>query len=306
MKYRIYLMLLGFSIFTGATFNVAKYALQYFSVLGTAAWRFGIAALAMAIILILKEKINAEVLKENLWIYIVLGVIGVFGFNSLFFLGMRDTSPINGSLIMSTNPLVTTLLAWIILKDSISKRQGIGVILALLGVSLVITKGSWEVIHTLSISKGDIYILFGNICWALYGILGKRFLKNSTSFQTTSYTMIVGAISLICVAFLTPDSAPLNNVTLGAWSAIAFMALGTSVLGYLWWNRGIAEIGAGKTSLFFNLVPIVTMIISLMSGVPISLFQVIGVVLVLAGVLTASGFFQVSRRNEKIPLTCNE
>lgn len=67
------------------------------------------------------------------------------------------------------------------------------------------------------------------------------------------------------------------------------MAFFTSVLGYLWWNQGIKEIGASKTSLFFNLVPVVTMIISFAVGTPIKVFQVIGAVLVILGVLTASG-----------------
>ncbi len=73
------------------------------------------------------------------------------------------------------------------------------------------------------------------------------------------------------------------------------MAFFTSVLGYLWWNQGIKEIGAGKTSLFFNLVPVVTMIISFAVGTPIKVFQVIGAVLVILGVLTASGVIRIPK-----------
>ena len=78
------------------------------------------------------------------------------------------------------------------------------------------------------------------------------------------------------------------------------MALFTSVLGYLWWNKGMATIGASNTSLFFNLVPVVTMILSILTGALITLPQVIGTCLVILGVLTASGFLRI-RKKQKVP-----
>lgn len=46
----VYLMLLGFAVFTGATFNLGKYAVGYFAPASAAAWRFGIAALVIFLI----------------------------------------------------------------------------------------------------------------------------------------------------------------------------------------------------------------------------------------------------------------
>ena len=112
---------------------------------------------------------------------------------------------------------------------------------------------------------------------------------------TTTYTMIIGAISLIIVSLFTSNPVPLSNIPIGAWGAIAFMAFFTSVLGYLWWNQGIKEIGAGKTSLFFNIVPVVTMIISFVIGTPITVFQMIGALLVISGVLVASGLISIPK-----------
>ena len=80
---------------------------------------------------------------------------------------------------MGTNPLVTALFAYFILKSPITKQQMLGIAFALVGVILVLTQGSFEIIRTLSISKGDLLILAGNICWALYGVLGRKYLKGS-------------------------------------------------------------------------------------------------------------------------------
>jgi drug/metabolite transporter (DMT)-like permease len=296
-------MLFCFAIFTGATFNLAKYTVGYFSPSFAAAWRFGLAAIVMLIILVFTEGVNKSQLQKNAVTYVLLGIIGIFGFNALFFVGMKYTNPVNGALIMGLNPLLTTIFARIILKDRISKNQALGIFFAFIGVLLVITQGSIEMIKTLSISGGDIMIFAGNVCWALYGVLGRKFIKDSTPLATTTYTMIVGAVSLIGVSLFSTNPVSLPNIPIGAWGALAFMAFFTTVLGYLWWNKGIKEIGASKTSLFFNLVPVVTMVISFVIGTPITVFQIIGVVLVILGVITASGLGVVQKRDteKKVP-----
>lgn len=294
---KIYLMLLGFAIFTGATFNVAKYTVDYFSSFSAAAWRFGLAAVVMLMIFIGTEGVKKSQLQKNAIAYLVLGIVGIFGFNALFFTGLKYTSPVNGALIMGLNPLVTTIFAQMILKDKMTTKQAAGIFFAFIGVLLVITQGSIETVKTLSISGGDLMIFGGNICWALYGVLGRRFVKDATPLSATTYPMTIGAVSLIVVSLFMPNPVPLPTIPIGAWGAIAFMAFFTTVLGYLWWNQGMKEIGASKTSLFFNLVPVVTMMISFATGTPVSVFQMIGTVFILLGVLTASGIITIPKHH---------
>lgn len=298
-RIKLYLMLVGFSIFIGASFNFAKYTVGYFSPFAAAAWRFGFAAGILLIILIFTEGINKHQVKRNAIWYIVLGIVGIFGFSTLFFVGLKYTSSVNGALIMALNPILTTFLARVILKDSITKNQVTGLFLALIGVLLVISHGSIDTIKTLSFSIGDVIIFGANVCWTFYGVFGRRFIQDGGPLSTTTYTMIIGAICLSVVSLFTTNSVALPNIPIGAWGAILFMAFFSSVLGYLWWNKGMKELGASKTSLFFNLVPIVTMIVSFMTGVPVSFIQILGAVLVILGVLTASGVFLISFIQER-------
>jgi drug/metabolite transporter (DMT)-like permease len=293
---KIYMMLLGFAVFTGATFNLAKFSVQYFSAASAAGWRFGIAAVLLFIILGMQKKVRWEMVRKYGAIYTLLGVIGIFGFNSFFFLGIKYTTPLNGALIMATNPLITSILAYFILKIPLTRNQIIGIMFALFGVILVLTQGSWEVMKTLSMSRGDLFILIGNLCWALYGVLGRKYLSQSSSMETTTYTMIIGALCLIVLSACLPSSHPLSEVTITAWGSILFMAIFTSVLGYLWWNKAMETIGAANTSLFFNLVPVVTMILSILTGTPVSISQILGTVLVILGVFTSTGFLKVKER----------
>jgi drug/metabolite transporter (DMT)-like permease len=288
-------MLLGFAVFTGATFNLTKFSVHYFSAASAAGWRFGIAAFLMIFIIGIQKKVRWENVRKYGKMYILLGILGIFGFNSFFFLGMKYTSPLNGALIMATNPLLSTILAYFILKTPFTRRQLIGTIFALIGVILVITQGSWEVLTTLSISIGDYLILLGNLCWSLYGVLGRKYLSHSSSMETTTYTMIVGSLCLIVLSIFFPSPHPLSKITLAAWGAVLFMAIFTSVLGYLWWNKGMETIGVGNTSLFFNLVPVVTMVISIITGTPVSISQILGTILVILGVLTSTGFLKFKK-----------
>ena len=116
---------------------------------------------------------------------------------------------------------------------------------------------------------------------------------------TTTYTMIIGAICLISCFFFHFKSCAFIEHSYWSLGIIPFMAFFTSVLGYLWWNQGIKGIGAGKTSLFFNIVPVVTMIISFVIGMPITVFQIIGALLVISGVLVASGLISNPKVNHK-------
>jgi drug/metabolite transporter (DMT)-like permease len=288
VKLNTYLKLTMFPIFTGATFNLAAFALHYFSSASVAALRFGLASVLLVCILFMTGKRRQGIIKRNAKVFLALGVIGVFGFNIFFFLGMKWTSPLNGALIMATNPLVTTLFSTWLLQTKISSRQAVGIAISFAGVFLVLTHGSIQVITTLSFSVGDVLILAGNVCWALYSVLSRKWVKAATPMETTTYTMVPGAIALCLLVPFSPGTTPLTTVPVAGWGAILFMAVCTSVLGYLWWNQAIAEIGASKTSVFFNLVPIVTMIISILSGQTINPMQITGTTLVLLGVLAAS------------------
>ncbi|NBD27373.1 DMT family transporter [Paenibacillus glycinis] len=295
---KTYARLTGFSIFTGASFNLAKYTVGYFSPFAAAAWRFGLAAAVLLIIAAVTEGIRRDRIKRNASWYIALGLVGILGFSTLFFAGLQFTSSVNGALIMALNPLLTTLMARMILKDRIAKPQAAGIGLALIGVIIVVMHGSSGTLASFSI--GDVIIFGGNLCWTFYGVCGRRFIQEGSPLSTTAYTMSVGAIGLTAVSLFAHNPVALPSIPIGAWGAIVFMGLFTSVFGYLWWNKGITDIGAGKTSLFFNLVPVVTMLVSFVTGTPVTFIQILGAAFVILGVLAASGAFAGRRGSARL------
>ncbi|MHB1948747.1 MAG: DMT family transporter [Gammaproteobacteria bacterium] len=289
MSKRITIMLVILStLFWGANFNVGKVVVEHLSPLVAASARFFLATLLISIIMLLKESSIREAIKTNWRIYILLGVIGVAGFNGLFFWGLKYTTPVNGALIMATNPLVTLILASILLGESIRLNQRIGILFSFVGVVIVVTRGSFEMLSSLSISIGDWIIMAANLCWALYGVLSRRYIKNNNQLNTTTVTMAIGTIILMLAASFDGGGSGLFVHNWIVCGALVFMAIFGSVLAYLFWNYGIANLGAGQTSIFFNLVPIFTVLISILVGQPVSGLQILAGVFVILGVLISA------------------
>lgn len=279
------------AIFWGANFNVGKILVGYFSPLNLATIRFLCSFILIIPIVCLIENRSSirQIIKSNFWIYIVLSIVGIVGYNGLFFEGLKYTTPINAALIMATNPPLTMLLARLFLKETMNINQKIGAFISLIGVGIVITHGSWlELLH-LQLSMGDMIVMLANLCWALYGVLARRYLKQSTPLITTASTMFIGSVILMFITgYDTNISQALLHQTFNVYAALIYMIVFGTVFAYLFWNYGISQLGAGKTAIFFNLIPVVTTIIAIFLGQTITSIQIIGGVGVIFGVLLST------------------
>ena len=309
MKKKIALILVTLSaIFWGTNFNIGKIVIEQISPMSVAAIRFSLASLFILPMILCLES-NAlikETIKRNAWVYLFMGVIGVAGFNWLLFIGLKHTTAINGSLIMASNPLVTLLLSGIFLKNSINATQRIGLVLSLAGVITVITQGSLDVLLHLKIASGDWLIMAANICWAAYGVFGRCYLKDSKPIITTASTMFIGAIALILMAIHDVNMSQLLDQNGPVYISLLYMAFFGSVLAYLFWNYGITHLGAENTSVFFNLVPVVTVLVAAILGESITPVQIIGGLIVISGVLLSTNVVNLGGLNRILKRTGRE
>ncbi|MFC3345378.1 DMT family transporter [Paenibacillus abyssi] len=282
----IYLMLIGSAMFWGSNFNLGKLAVETLGSMSVVAWRFTLAAIGMMIFFWWKERPVWREISSQFSRYFFVGFIGIFGTNALVFIGLNATSSVNASLITAANPSVTVALSALLLKDRITYRQAAGIAISFFGVLFVITGGEFSKLH--AVSSGDLLVFAGNACWAAYGVLGRKLLPNSTPLATSAMTMLIGAICFLPFLRFSSGETEMAGSAAPAWGAVVFMAVFGTVLAYLWWNQGIAAIGANRTAIFFNLVPVTTMLIAVLTGSSIHASQFAGVILVLSGVFLSS------------------
>lgn len=277
---KIYLLATLAAVFWGANFNLARPVLAEMSPYIAGASRYVLAAAVMVLIVWAKK----EGIPFKHWkAYLVLGVVGVFGFNLFFFLGMETSSAINGALIMGLNPLLTAILGYLILGDKPSNRQLIAFPIGIAGVAIVVLGAGAQ----LTVSTGDVYILIANFNWALYNVLVKKMMpKDVSGVASTASIMTFGAIALTVAAAL--HGNPMVMPTISASAALLMMSLGGGVLAYLFWNASIAQLGPSKAAIFLNLVPVTAMVIAAFEQRPPSHVQLLGAALVISAVTFSS------------------
>lgn len=274
----IYGMVAAAAMLWGANFNLAKAVIADMHPLAAGASRFVIAAVLMLLIVGLRGE-RVPLLRHRR-AYATLGLVGVGGFNLLFFFGMQSTSAVNGALIMALNPLLTALLAFPLLGERPVARQLVALPCALAGVAVVVSGGDFQHVR---VASGDILMLGANLCWAGYNVLGRKLMPAHTSgLANTAGIMVAGALVLVFAAGLA--DAPLALPGARAGAALLMMAIGGSVLAYLFWNVGLARLGAGRTALFLNLVPVSSMLIAAVMGAMPSSAQLFGGAVVIAAV----------------------
>ena len=279
------------TFFWGSAFHASKVSVQAMPPFTAAAVRFGIAAAILLVMCAVWERgVWAQVRRQPAMLAL-LGVIGITGFSGFLFWGLSQTSAINGSMIMGTNPLMVMLLARLVDGDAISRQQKIGAVLGLLGVAAVVV-GSWNNLIHLQVSRGDGLVLLANLCWGLYTVLLRR-VHGVRPLVLTTVTTVAGAAGLAVIASAEHGLAAVQAASPGVWSALGYLAMFGSVLAFLFWNWGVSMLGAHRTSIFFNLVPLFAVLTSLGLGGSVAMSQLVGGGFIIAGVLSATGVLRL-------------
>ncbi len=284
-KRTVYLLLVLVAFIWGGTFNAAGFALTGLHPLAAAFVRF---AIATAVFLIIghREIFSTPVRRGDRLKFFLLGFTGIFAYNVFFMYAMQYTSAVNGSLITAVNPIVTAILAMLLLQERFTLRLGGGALLSFFGVILVTSAGSWQTIRSLDFNFGDILVLGSVFSFSLYTIVGKTVSSTYSPMITTFYSFLTGTLLLAPFAlFSKPGPGAIISAGLPAIAAILYLALIGSVLAYFWWNQGVATLGAGRAAIFINFIPVATIIISLFFREPVGLTQAAGCLLIIVAVM---------------------
>ena len=207
------------------------------------------------------------------WPYLAaVGLLGVGTFNSLQYLALITSSPVNVTLVASSMPVWMLAVGTIFYGEHPTRRQLLGAALGLIGVGLVIGRGSLDTLLHVRFVPGDLYVLVAVIGWAFYSWLlarppahmqGKQrpanwdwagFLLVQTLFGIAASGLFAGAEQAL--------GAPPIQWSLGVVAALAYVSLGASVVAYRCWGLGVAEGGPALAAFFNNLTPLFAAVLS--------------------------------------------
>ena len=173
-----------------------------------------------------------------------------------------------------------------------------GILISFVGFYLVILRNTGKPAFSGEGVKGDLLILAGTVCWAVYTVLAKPLLRKISALKLTAFTMIVGTAFYLPFALRDIIRIPYAEVSVKAWSSLAFSGLFALAVCYVIWYESVQRVGNSRTAIYDNLIPILTVLFaSLLIGEKISPLQGVGMAVILAGVyLTRSGYRFFERR----------
>ncbi|MBX2871339.1 MAG: DMT family transporter [Saprospiraceae bacterium] len=267
----------------GLNFFLAKLMMESSSALEAGFWRYFIAVFILIPIL-WKQLPSWKIVWQNSKLLLGVGLVGVFGFNYFFFIGLSGTSAINAALIMSLNPALTLVLTWIIYGQRITPDQGLGILLAFFGVLFLISKGKPWQLSDVAMEPGDTYMWIANFAFATYHLGVRQYKGNMENLHFTFFTTLISCFCFFLViqpySWLSPTSYPADF-----WYAAIGMGGPGTALAYFAWNRGAAGLGLGRAAVFMNTVPFFTSLFALLFGATLYLYHLWSGLLIIAGLL---------------------
>jgi drug/metabolite transporter (DMT)-like permease len=260
---KIYLLMVLSTFFWAGAFIAGKLSVPFIPAFTLTFLRFFIATIILYFVVKSKDKSHYKLTKKDVPIFLFTGIVGMFGYHVFFFTALKYTTAINSSLIGATNPIITTILCIIFLKDKITFKRAIGIFLSFLGVFLTITNANLSTMHSLSLNKGDLIMLIAVCMWAAYSVFSKKVMHKFTPLILTFYSFLFCTVFLIPFVIYERPWMFITKVPYYSFLAVAYMSIFASVIGYLVQQMSIKQIGPSKTSIFINLVPIFSILLSI-------------------------------------------
>ncbi|MGL5631842.1 MAG: DMT family transporter [Azovibrio sp.] len=244
-------------------------------------------------------KNQAALLKQGWFPILVLGVLGIAGYNTMAYIALQETTATNALLLNSFIPIATIILARLFFKTSLGRLQGLGVLVSLLGVLTIVSRGDLNALTSLSLNQGDIWMVCAVLLWAIY-TLGLRFRPPGVSSMLLMAALVgVGLLTLAPFYLWELSMGHRINLNSGSFMGMAYVGIFPSFIGYVLYNRGVSEVGPGPASLFIHLMPVFgTLLAAIFLDERPSSYHLIGIGLIFTGILLVTRF-TLNRNTQK-------
>jgi drug/metabolite transporter (DMT)-like permease len=279
------LALLTMATIWAVNFSVIKYGATIMPPLGFNAFRIMLAALSLTLIALVWG--GAVPARKDVLALLALGALGNGIYQVFFVEGLARTRAGEAALVVGASPALMAVFARIRGIERVDTRRAIGIALSVFGVGLVVlgraVSGGGSSGGSLF---GDLLVLCGAICWAIYTVLVIPYTKRISGFWIIALNLIGGSLILVAVGARQLLSVSWFTLPGIAWATILYSGLGGLVLAYMFWLYGIRRLGPTRTALYGNLQPLIALLFAWLTlGEVPALWQLVGAATIVGGVL---------------------
>ena len=200
------------------------------------------------------------------------------------YLGLQQTEAINGLLLNSFIPIVIVALAWAFQGKTLRPVEAMGIAASFAGVLAIVARGDPRNLALLTLNVGDIWILLSVVAWAAYTLL----LPRRPAAHPLAFLFAIALIGLVATLplYLMELAAGRHiQPSAGAWAAIAYAGVFPAFLGFIFWNRGVEQVGASRAGLFIHLMPAFGILLAAaFLGERLAGYHLVGIALIFGGI----------------------
>ena len=263
-------------------FIVVKGALGTLPPVGFTALRYGLASLSLLVLMRWRDG-TIQLPHGDIRSIAVLGIIGVGIYQIVWVVALQTIPAGDSALLIATTPVMTALLAMATGADSPNRVKLVGAIVSFLGVATVIVAG--QGLNLGASVGGDLLTLAAAACWAIYTVRGATILRRQTALMTTTWAVVAGTLFMAPIGIAQMATADLSAI--GPSMVLSVIYAGTLAAGVpnVVVFHGVKLLGPTRISALQTLVPALAVVLAVIFlGEPIRPAQIIGGVIILAGV----------------------
>jgi len=272
----------------GGTFIAGRILAQSLPLMTAAFGRFFVASILLVIVAVKIEGKLPRLNREQILLTAVLGFTGIFLYNICFFGALARLPAGRTSLVVSLTPIVTAILAGLIFSERLGARRWVGIVVALIGAIVVITRG--DLIGGItdisqSIGLGELMMLGAVFSWATYTLISRKVLETLSPIVAGTYGTLWGYVFLSIGAVGEFKDIDWMLLDWRVWTSVFYLGAFGTVLAFIWYYQGIQTVGPSRTAIFTNLVPAFGVLFSaVILSEPILISMVIGGLIAVLGV----------------------
>ena len=244
---------LGAAAIWGGMYVVSKVVLEIIPPFALVSLRLILGIVTLVIVLLLRG--FPSIPRHQLVQVMGVGFVGYGISLSLQFLGTKLSTAANGSLVTSATPAFVLLFAWLLLKERITSRRLLALVLATMGVVAVIDPRTAQLNPDLFL--GNILLLGAAITWALYSVLVRKVTQNMDVLAFSMIAFFGGLPVTVPAGIWEAGTIGIGEITLGVISGVLFLGVISTALAMVLWNTAFAYVDASLASLTFFAQPVV-------------------------------------------------
>lgn len=246
----------------GASFIATKLALRDLSPVTVVWLRFAIGVLILGIATRMRNQFSLP--KKQDWLYLsLLGFLGITFHQWLQSTGLQTVQASTTAWIVATTPVFIAFLSWLFLQEKIGWLQVSGIIMAVVGVLLVVSRGNIGGLFSGGFGTlGDVLILISAPNWAVFSILSSRGLQKYPATQMMFYVMTIGWLFTSVLFFSGSGIGEIGHLTWPGLIGVGFLGIFCSGLAYIAWYDGLQTLPASRIGAFLYMEPLVAVLVA--------------------------------------------